>query len=123
MLAPVDGEVQAVNSAVLEDPTLASRDPYGRGWLMQVRIPSRDSVRRNLLGGRLARSWSELAERALQGIAAEAPDAALGAVLADGGEPSEGLARALAPNSWEEVVQRFFLLEPDVDTDVLDEES
>jgi len=72
-------------------------------------------VRRNLLAGRLARSWSELAERALQGIAAEAPDAALGAVLADGGEPREGLARALAPDSWEEVVQRFFLLEPDVE--------
>lgn len=115
MLAPVDGEVQAVNTAVLEDPALASRDPYGNGWLMRVKIPSREPVRRNLLAGRLARSWSELAERALQGIAAEAPDAALGAVLADGGEPSEGLARALAPDSWEEVVQRFFLLDPEVD--------
>jgi hypothetical protein len=82
---------------------------------MRVKIPSREPVRRNLLAGRLARSWSELAERALQGIAAEAPDAALGAVLADGGEPSEGLARALAPDSWEEVVQRFFLLDPEVD--------
>ena len=122
MLAPVDGEVQAVNAAVLEDPTLASRDPYGKGWLMRVKVPSREPVRRNLLAGRLARSWSELAERALQGIAAEAPDAALGAVLADGGEPSVGLARALAPDSWEEVVQRFFLLEPDIDTDVPDEE-
>ena len=115
MLAPVDGEVQSVNTAVLEDPALASRDPYGNGWLMRVRIPSREPVRRNLLAGRLARSWSELAERALQAIAAEAPDAALGAVLADGGEPSEGLARALAPDSWEEVVQRFFLLDPEVD--------
>ncbi len=122
MLAPVDGEVQAVNAAVLEDPTLASRDPYGKGWLMRVKVPSREPVRRNLLAGRLARSWSELAERALQGIAAEAPDAALGAVLADGGEPSVGLARALAPDSWEEVVQRFFLLEPDVDTDTPNEE-
>jgi glycine cleavage system H protein len=122
MLAPVDGEVQAVNAAVLEDPTLASRDPYGKGWLMRVKVPSREPVRRNLLAGRLARSWSELAERALQGIAAEAPDAALGAVLADGGEPSVGLARALAPDSWEEVVQRFFLLEPDIDTDSSNEE-
>ena len=122
MLAPVDGEVQAVNAAVLEDPTLASRDPYGKGWLMRVKVPSREPVRRNLLAGRLARSWSELAERALQGIAAQAPDAALGAVLADGGEPSEGLARALAPDSWEEVVQRFFLLEPDVDTGIANEE-
>ncbi len=107
MLAPVDGEVQEVNRDVLRDPALASRDPYGNGWLMRVRIPSREPVRRNLLGGRLARSWSELAERALQGIAADAPDAALGAVLADGGEPREGLARALAPDSWVEVVQQL----------------
>ena len=121
MLAPVDGEVQAVNSAVLEDPTLASRDPYGNGWLMRVGIPSREPVRRNLLAGRLARSWSELTERALQAIAAEAPDAALGAVLADGGEPSEGLARALAPDSWEEVVQRFFLLDPEGESGVSEE--
>jgi glycine cleavage system H protein len=123
MLAPVDGEVQAVNAAVLEDPTLASRDPYGNGWLVQVRIPSSEPVRRNLLAGRLARSWSELTERALQGIAAEAPDAALGAVLADGGEPSEGLARALAPDSWEEVVQRFFLLDPELDAGSSTEEA
>ena len=122
MLAPVDGEVQSVNTAVLEDPALASRDPYGNGWLMRVRIPSREPVRRNLLAGRLARSWSELAERALQAIAAEAPDAALGAVLADGGEPSEGLARALAPDSWEEVVHRFFLLDPEVDPGIPNEE-
>lgn len=122
MLAPVDGEVHSVNTAVLEDPALASRDPYGNGWLMRVRIPSREPVRRNLLAGRLARSWSELAERALQAIAAEAPDAALGAVLADGGEPSEGLARALAPDSWEEVVQRFFLLDPEVDPGIPNEE-
>ena len=118
----MDGEVQSVNTAVLEDPALASRDPYGNGWLMRVRIPSREPVRRNLLAGRLARSWSELAERALQAIAAEAPDAALGAVLADGGEPSEGLARALAPDSWEEVVHRFFLLDPEVDPGIPNEE-
>lgn len=118
MLAPVDGEVQEVNPAVLKDPGLASRDPYGNGWLMRVRIPSKEPVRRNLLAGRLARSWSDLAERALQGIAVEAPESALGAVLADGGEPREGLARALAPDHWVEVVQEFLLLAPDTSADV-----
>ncbi len=121
MLAPVDGEVQEVNPAVLQDPELASRDPYGNGWLMRVRVPAREPIRRNLLAGRLARSWSELAERALQGIAVEAPDSALGAVLADGGEPREGLARALAPDHWMEVVQQFLLLTPETAADAAGE--
>ncbi|TKK90055.1 glycine cleavage system protein GcvH [Herbidospora galbida] len=36
--APVSGEVTAVNSAVVDDPSLVNGDPYGDGWLFQVRI-------------------------------------------------------------------------------------
>ncbi|WP_030455612.1 glycine cleavage system protein GcvH [Herbidospora cretacea] len=36
--APVSGEVTAVNSAVVDDPSLVNSDPYGDGWLFQVRI-------------------------------------------------------------------------------------
>jgi glycine cleavage system H lipoate-binding protein len=112
MVAPVDGEVVEINDAVVKNPDLAGRDPYGDGWLMRVRIPSHDPVRRNLLSGPLARSWAELAERSLQGLAAEAPDTALGAVLADGGEPRAGLARTLAPEDWEDIVSQFLLIGP-----------
>ena len=112
MLAPVDGEVVAVNRAVLAEPSLASRDPYGEGWLMRVRVTAPDSVHRNLLSGSLARSWSELAEQALQGVAIQAPESLVGAVMADGGEPRCGLARALAPEGWQEVIERFLLVAP-----------
>jgi glycine cleavage system H lipoate-binding protein len=112
MLAPVDGEVVEVNESVLGKPSLADRDPYGDGWLLRVRVPSSEPVRRNLLSGPLARSWAELAEQSLQGIAAQAPEAAVGAVLADGGEPRDGLARTLAPANWEEVVEQFLLVPP-----------
>lgn len=121
MLAPVDGEVEAVNEKVLRDPALASRDPYGEGWLMRVRVPAPEPVRRNLLGGSLAASWSALAERALQGIAVDAPDPALGAVMADGGEPRAGLARTLAPDRWEEVVNRLLLIETGEETEAATE--
>jgi len=116
MLAPVDGEVVAVNESVLGQPALANRDPYGDGWLLRVRVPASEPVRRNLLSGSLARSWAELAEKSLQGIAVDAPEAALGAVLADGGEPRDGLARTLAPANWEEVVEQFLLVAPDGDS-------
>lgn len=37
LFAPVDGEVAAVNSAVAESPELINSDPYGEGWLIEIR--------------------------------------------------------------------------------------
>jgi glycine cleavage system H protein len=34
-LAPVAGRLAAVNEAVLGDPSLVERDPYGAGWLVE----------------------------------------------------------------------------------------
>jgi glycine cleavage system H protein len=36
IFAPVAGEVVAVNQAVVDDPSLINRDPYGEGWLFKV---------------------------------------------------------------------------------------
>lgn len=33
---PVSGTVTAVNTAVVEDPSLVTTDPYGSGWLLEV---------------------------------------------------------------------------------------
>lgn len=37
LAAPIDGEVIAVNEALEDAPELINRDPYGRGWLVEVR--------------------------------------------------------------------------------------
>jgi glycine cleavage system H protein len=37
LYAPVSGEVTAVNGALLGEPTLVNTDPYGKGWLLQIR--------------------------------------------------------------------------------------
>lgn len=37
---PVSGAISALNEAVKEDPELVNTDPYGRGWLVQVKSPS-----------------------------------------------------------------------------------
>ncbi len=105
MLAPVDGEVVAVNAAVLERPELASRDPYENGWLLEVKVDDRDRLSRNLLSGRLARQWMEtVAERLrLQQVGD------LGYVLPDGGTPVDGFARALAPDRWDELARELLL--------------
>src|SRR5262245_8035334 len=38
LYAPVDGEVSAVNEKALEDPTQVTGDPYGKGWLIKIKV-------------------------------------------------------------------------------------
>ncbi|MGW4488901.1 glycine cleavage system protein GcvH [Amycolatopsis sp. NPDC004368] len=38
LFAPVDGEIVAVNSAVADSPELINSDPYGEGWLVEIRL-------------------------------------------------------------------------------------
>jgi glycine cleavage system H protein len=38
VIAPLTGEVTAVNDAVTESPELVNADPYGDGWLIRVRL-------------------------------------------------------------------------------------
>lgn len=37
--APLDGEVTARNEALDADPALINSDPYGAGWLLEIRLP------------------------------------------------------------------------------------
>jgi glycine cleavage system H protein len=36
--APVSGEITAVNTVVGKDPALVNREPYGQGWLCQIKL-------------------------------------------------------------------------------------
>jgi glycine cleavage system H protein len=38
LYAPVDGEVIAVNEAVVNDPSLVADDPYGKGWMIRIKV-------------------------------------------------------------------------------------
>jgi glycine cleavage system H protein len=38
LYAPVSGEVEAVNDALTGSPELVNSDPYGEGWMIQVRL-------------------------------------------------------------------------------------
>ncbi|MGD9789128.1 MAG: glycine cleavage system protein GcvH [Phycisphaerales bacterium] len=39
-----DGEIAEVNQAVVSDPSLLNTDPYGKGWLVKVKIASPDAL-------------------------------------------------------------------------------
>lgn len=36
--SPVTGEVTEVNEAVVDSPELINQDPYGRGWMIKVKL-------------------------------------------------------------------------------------
>ena len=38
IVAPLSGEVVAVNDAVVSTPELVNDDPYGAGWLVKVKL-------------------------------------------------------------------------------------
>jgi glycine cleavage system H protein len=40
LYAPVAGEIIAKNDAVEMDPTLVSTDPYGKGWMVKIKMSS-----------------------------------------------------------------------------------
>ncbi|WP_214367285.1 glycine cleavage system protein GcvH [Pseudonocardia sp. H11422] len=40
LVAPVTGEVVERNEDLAENPELINSDPYGKGWLMRVRVAS-----------------------------------------------------------------------------------
>ncbi len=107
ILSPLSGEVVAVNEEVLRAPELAERDPYGRGWLLALRPARLAAEIKNLLSGPLAAAWMEENTERLRSYLG----GPVGIALQDGGVPVSGIARALAPEGWEEIARRFLLTE------------
>jgi glycine cleavage system H protein len=38
LFAPVSGEVIGINDALTEQPELINQDPYGKGWMLRVKV-------------------------------------------------------------------------------------
>ena len=38
LYAPVAGEIVARNDALEKDPTIVSADPYGKGWMLKIKM-------------------------------------------------------------------------------------
>lgn len=105
LVSPIEGEVVAVNDKLREQPTLATDEPYGRGWLVKVRAADLAANLRNLLSGSLARRFVEDAREGLDLRLM----ALSGSVLQDGGEPVADFARHLPVEDWKRLVGEFLL--------------
>jgi len=105
MVSPIEGSVADINESVIRDPDLARRDPYGEGWLVSVQSPDSKTNFRNLLGGALARWWTEESASRLQ----RRLPMALGALAQDGGAAMDNLAAQIPDKDWAALAKEFFL--------------
>jgi len=106
MVSPIEGIVSDINQALIEDPKLALRDPYGEGWLLTVNAPDAKTSFRNLLGGALARWWTEESASRLQ---RRMPTAFAGALAQDGGVAINDLSTQIPDQDWLPLAKEFFL--------------
>lgn len=51
LYSPVSGEVVEVNQAVVDKPGLVNQDPYGKGWMIAVRMTKPGEIDRLLSAG------------------------------------------------------------------------
>lgn len=60
LISPVSGTIVAVNQSMVESPELINQDPYGAGWLVELRLDSLEADRELLLDGA---AYSETVKR------------------------------------------------------------
>jgi glycine cleavage system H lipoate-binding protein len=105
MVSPIEGSVADVNETVVNDPGLVTRDPYNEGWMITVQSPDAKTNFRNLLGGALARWWTEESAMRLQRVM----PGALAALAQDGGVAMNDIASQLPHEQWAKITREFFL--------------
>ena len=44
LYAPVAGEVLEVNNSLQDDPGVLSEDPYGRGWILKLKVSDSSAI-------------------------------------------------------------------------------
>jgi glycine cleavage system H lipoate-binding protein len=106
MVSPIEGTVTDINEAVVNDPELARKDPYGDGWLLTVQAPDAKINFRNLLGGALARMWMD--DSALR-LRKRMPIAMSAALAQDGGVVVDDITAHLPEEDWASLTKEFFL--------------
>src|SRR5687767_9818798 len=73
LTSPLSGTVRATNDAVVADPALVERDPYGSGWLVEMDIADAGELGELISGAHPIRVWfeAEVEDYRMKGVLAE----------------------------------------------------
>ena len=73
LTSPLSGTVTATNDAVVADPALVERDPYGAGWLVELTVADAGELRDLVSGADVISVWfaAEVEDYRMKGVLAE----------------------------------------------------
>jgi glycine cleavage system H protein len=73
LASPLSGTVSATNGAVVADPALVERDPYGAGWLVELDLADPGELRDLISGADVIPVWfeAEVEDYRMKGVLAE----------------------------------------------------
>jgi glycine cleavage system H protein len=73
LVSPLSGRVAATNDAVVADPALVERDPYGAGWLVELDLADPGELSDLVSGAHPIRIWfeAEVEDYRMKGVLAE----------------------------------------------------
>ncbi len=73
LTSPLSGTVSATNDAVVADPALVERDPYGAGWLVEIDLADPGELADLVAGRQEVRVWfeAEVEDYRMKGVLAE----------------------------------------------------
>ncbi len=105
VVAPVTGRVEAVNARLAERPGLVNDDPYGLGWVVELKVARRDRRAAAVRHADTAREW--LASEVDRLIGLMNPVGAHATAM-DGGVVSEHLHADIDDDTWARVNHDLF---------------
>jgi glycine cleavage system H lipoate-binding protein len=101
--SPLSGRVVAVNTQVIEDPSICREDCYQTGWLILIEPYYLKNELKSLYFGRESVAWMERENRLL--LESLGPE--YERLAATGGEPAEDLFDSLPGADWASLVRRI----------------
>ncbi len=105
LVAPIGGQVVDTNPILADDPGLACRDPYSRGWFLAVKPANIEQDIAKLMKDEAAKAWLRTdSERLVRKLGVD-----LGVTLTDGGEIVADLPARLSDRDWTALVKTFLL--------------
>ena len=109
--APVSGEILNKNSALQNDPSMMSDDPYGKGWIYKIKPYAWKAETNSYYLAEEASVWSQQELNRFKDFIAQSmknyssEPATL--ILQDGGEISENALTELPEEAWKDFQQDF----------------
>lgn len=105
IVAPVEGVIMEVNKDIVNDPAVASRDPYKDGWIAILKSPDLNTNQKNLLRGPMVAPWMHYNVTRLNAALAKVNPA----FAQDGGVALKEALQDVEPALREQLAKEFFL--------------